>query len=228
MTNTILELRNISKRYGDKKVLNDISLKVNLGDMILIKGSSGAGKSTLLNILAFLEAKDCGEIFWKGKNIDSLTIKEKKGIRKREMGFIFQEFNLFENLTVKENLDVVLSLTTKTTKEDRKGRIKEYLQKFQMEDRGDTYVKLLSGGERQRVAIVRTFLTDSTIVFADEPSANVDDKNKDIIKGYLVELKNAGKSIVIVSHDDYYDKIANRIYEIKNGYIKKIPGEGER
>ncbi|EOD00246.1 ABC transporter ATP-binding protein [Caldisalinibacter kiritimatiensis] len=221
MTNTIIKLKNVSKRYGNKKVLDNVSLKLNAGELVIIKGNSGAGKTTLLNILAFLETKDTGEFLWKGQKTENLNTKQKKNIRRTEMGFIFQDFNLFENLTVEENLEVFLSLTTEMKKDEIQKKIKEYLKKFQMEDRKKTHTRFLSGGERQRVAIMRAFLINSSIVFADEPSANIDDENKRIISDYLIELKEAGKSIVIVSHDDYYDKLADKIYVLKNGNLSE-------
>lgn len=221
VTSTIIELKNVSKKYGDKIILDNVSLKLNTGELVIIKGISGAGKTTLLNILAFLETKDSGELFWKNQNIDILSSKEKKNIRRTEMGFIFQDFNLYENLTVEENLEIFLSLATEMKKNEIQRQIKEYLDKFHMEDRRKTYARLLSGGERQRVAVMRAFLINSSIVFADEPSANIDDENKRIIRDYLAELKIGGKSIIIVTHDDYYDKLADEIYVLKNGNLSE-------
>lgn len=222
MKETIIRLNKVSKKYHDKVVLSNVDLAIKQGELILIKGDSGEGKSTLLNILALLEPIDSGDIYWQEKNISLLDIKGKKRLRKINMSFIFQDYNLFEDLTLEENLKVFLRLSTNKKEDEIEADMHTYLKKFKMEDRKSIFIKLLSGGERQRIAIMRAFLANKSIIFADEPTANIDEENKKMIVNYFKEWKREGKVILLVSHDDFYDNIADDIYKLHKGNLSKV------
>ncbi|CDZ23168.1 hypothetical protein CCDG5_0017 [[Clostridium] cellulosi] len=219
MKETIIKLEKISKSYADKNVLKDISMEAAASEIVLIKGRSGAGKTTLLNICAFLENPDGGTYYWRGKNALELSAKEKRETRKNQMGFIFQDYNLFEDLTVQENLEIFLRYTLAPDREKAKEMITKNLERFNMSDRLKTKAKFLSGGERQRIAIIRAIMKNDAVIFADEPSANIDDFNREKIITWFTELKNNGHAVVLVSHDNDFDKIADRIYTLENGEL---------
>ncbi|MCT4687325.1 ABC transporter ATP-binding protein [Vallitalea sp.] len=219
MKETILRLSKVSKKYNNKVVLSNVDLELNKSEFILIKGESGEGKSTLLNVIAFLEPIDSGKIFWRQKDISTMDIKDKKNIRRSNIGYIFQDYNLFENLTLEENLKVFLRLSTNKKEFEIEKDIDKCLLKFKMSDRKKIFIKFLSGGERQRVAIMRAFLVDKSIILADEPTANIDEINKKRIIDYFNEWKNEGKAVILVSHDDFYDDIADKVYILKKGNI---------
>lgn len=193
-----IELRNINKTYGKRKIINNFSLNIYNNEMIAIVGKSGSGKTTLLNIIGLLDYDYDGEILI---NEEIVTSNEKitQNYHRSDIGFLFQNFALIENWTIKENLDVAKKYAEKVYTDEN---YKQILDKV-----GLGYCDLnqkvyeLSGGEQQRVAIARLLVKPCTIVLADEPTGSLDSNNQDVIVSLLTELKNDGKTIIIVTHD---------------------------
>lgn len=217
----IIKIKGVCKKYDEQKVLIDITVNFYEGKAYVIAGRSGSGKSTLLNICSFIENYDFGEVYFKGKNIKEIDEKEKAKIKREELGYIFQDFNLFEQLTLEENLDVYLSLVTNLNKDKRGEIIEKYLKEFDMLHKRKDLVKLLSGGERQRATVIRTLLLKKKIIFADEPSANIDDENVQIMIDVFKKLKEEGTTIIIVSHDNVFNELADEIFSIEDGRLIK-------
>lgn len=215
----LLEARNITKKYNDTPILTDISFSIDEGMIYLIKGRSGGGKSTLLNICSFLEDPDSGEIFFEERSSASMSEKEKKLILRDKIGYIFQDYNLFENLSVYDNMKIYLLATCNMKDAEMDRLIEEKLSLVGLLQMKDRKAKLLSGGERQRVALARVLLLDKKMIYADEPSANIDDGNIAIIKETFARIKENGTSLLVVSHDDVFDEISDRIFILEGGSL---------
>ncbi|MGI9530903.1 ABC transporter ATP-binding protein [Lutimonas sp.] len=222
MTN-ILNVKNLEKTYksGEKelKVLDDISFSIHTGDTFAIVGPSGSGKTTLLGLCAGLDQSDQGEIELCGTSINSLGEDERALLRNREVGFIFQDFQLLPTLTALENVTVPLEL-----KGLKKPEIiaKELLQKVGLGDRMDHYPSQLSGGEQQRVALARAFSNKPKILFADEPTGNLDAETSEKVVQLLFDLnKEAGTTLVIVTHDMELARMNKRILRLQRGKIMR-------
>ena len=222
MTN-ILNVKNLEKTYqsGEKelKVLDDISFSIQTGDTFAIVGPSGSGKTTLLGLCAGLDQANQGEIELCGTKINSLNEDERALLRNREVGFIFQDFQLLPTLTALENVTVPLEL--RGVKSPRK-IAKDLLEKVGLADRYDHYPSQLSGGEQQRVALARAFSNKPRILFADEPTGNLDAETSEKVVQLLFELnKEAGTTLVIVTHDMDLAKMTKRILRLQRGKIMK-------
>lgn len=207
---TMINLRRVKKEYHSKQVLENFSLKIEQGEMIGLMGPSGCGKSTILNILGLIEDFEEGEYaLFKQTNIKANTLKAQKIIREK-ISYLFQNFALIETETVSENLRLALTYTTLTNKE--KGAIIETALK-QVGLKGYQQMKVfqLSGGEQQRVAIARSIVKPSVLLLADEPTGSLDEKNRDIVLRQLVKMNQAGKTIVIVTHDQEVIKYCSRV-----------------
>ena len=188
-------ISNLKKSYGQNVIFNGISLSISDNGVTCLFGSSGSVKTTLINIIGQIEEYDSGKIVYDNKEI---TNKDRKAFLREKVGFIFQNFGLLENETVYENMMMVYKI--KKLKNPRRV-INEMLKRFNLEDMIDRPVYELSGGEQQRVAIAKVFLKDPDLVLADEPTASLDDDNKDIVLAMIDELRRSGKTIIIVSHD---------------------------
>lgn len=222
MTN-ILNVKNLEKTYqsGEKKlkVLDDISFSIQTGDTFAIVGPSGSGKTTLLGLCAGLDQANHGEIELCGTKINSLNEDERALLRNREVGFIFQDFQLLPTLTALENVTVPLEL--RGIKKPEK-IAKDLLGKVGLADRYDHYPSQLSGGEQQRVALARAFSNKPRILFADEPTGNLDAETSEKVVQLLFELnKEAGTTLVIVTHDMDLAKMTKRILRLQRGKIMK-------
>lgn len=217
--NNILEVRGLKKNYGENVILKDVNFELGHKQIIVIKGRSGCGKSTLLNICSMLETQDDGTILFKGIDLNSYSYIQKQNILKNDIGYIFQDFNLFENMSVYENLYIYLQLVSDISKDQMIELMKVTLSEVGLQNKLYSKVKLLSVGEKQRVAISRTLLKRRNIVFADEPSANVDDENAENMVNIFRKLKEKGTSMIIVSHDDVFDCIADKIYRLEGGIL---------
>lgn len=193
--NMEIYISNLKKSYGQNVIFNGISLSISDNSVTCLFGSSGCGKTTLINIIGQIEEYDSGKIVYDNKEI---TNKDRKAFLREKVGFIFQNFGLLENETVYENMMMVYKI--KKLKNPRRV-INEMLKRFNLEDMIDRPVYELSGGEQQRVAIAKVFLKDPDLVLADEPTASLDDDNKDIVLAMIDELRRSGKTIIIVSHD---------------------------
>lgn len=215
----LLEVRNIAKKYDNTSILTNISFSIDEGMIYLIKGRSGGGKSTLLNICSFLENPDSGEIFFEEKSTASMNEKEKKLILRDKIGYIFQDYNLFESLTVYDNMKLYLLSTCNMPDVEMNKLIEEKLSLVGLLEMKDRKAKLLSGGERQRVTLARVLLLDKKIIYADEPSANIDEGNIEIIKETFARIKKNGTSLLIVTHDDVFDTLSDRIFILEGGSL---------
>ena len=185
----MIDVRKITKKYKEKTIFEHLSFSVPAGSMLAITGESGIGKTTLLNCLGQLETINEGEILI---NSQKISRKNRKTFFREQAGFLFQNYALIDNETVKQNLTLV-------SKEEQK--IKESLEKFQVDHLIDKKIFLLSGGEQQRVALARLFLKEPKIIFADEPTASLDQKNKGIVLQALQELNAKGATVLVVTHD---------------------------
>lgn len=194
---TLIKLENITKTFNGNPIFANFNLEIEKGEFLGISGKSGAGKSTLLNIIGLLEECE-GNIIIRGKKIDNINSKEARIVLKNEIGYLFQNYALIDDLTVYENLNIIFDNIPK--KERRTLALRE-LNKLGLGDVLNKKIYQLSGGEQQRVAIVRLILRNSEIILADEPTGSLDKKNGDIIMSLLKELHKEGKTIIMVSHD---------------------------
>jgi len=226
LTKKIVIAENISKIYGsgNSKViaLDGVNLEIFAGEIVAILGPSGSGKTTLLNILAGLDLPTSGRVFIENKDITSMSEEERTRFRGKNMGFIFQFFNLVPVLTAVENVELPLLLNGVDYSTARK-RALELLERMNVAHRKDAYPSQLSGGEQQRVSIARALATNPKIIWADEPTGALDEKNGEQIKRLIVELnREYGTTFVIVTHDLNVARIANRIIRMNSGKIVSI------
>ena len=222
--NKLIELNNISERFKTCNVLNNISLNVYEKDMIAIVGKSGSGKSTLLNIMGLFLKPDGGKYFIQGKDVDGLKEKEMAKLRNSFFGFVVQDFALIDGLSVYKNIMIPINyLKSKKEKEISKSRINGILKSLDIYDKKSEPVYNLSGGQKQRAAIARALVNDSKIILADEPTGALDSKNNLSIMNIFKELNNAGKTIILVTHDNDVANTCNKIISISDGniYVKE-------
>jgi len=220
--NNILKLTNVSKIYqlGDNKIiaLNKVDFMVNEGEFVAVIGPSGSGKSTMLQVASILAKPTDGKIYLNGKDVTKFNEIERARIRNKEIGFIFQQFNLLKKTSAIENVALPL-LYAGIDKKPRLRRAKEILEKLGLGDRLKNTPAQLSGGQQQRVAIARALVNDPSIIFADEPTGNLDSKSGDDVEKILKDLNKEGKTIVMVTHELDITKIAKRMIVIKDGQI---------
>ena len=218
----IIKLSNVSKHYfiGKEKlqVLNNINLTVNLGDFLAITGESGSGKSTLMNILGFLDIHDSGKYFFKGKNTKEFSEITLSKIRWRNIGFIFQNFNLLPHLTAYQNVELPL-IYNKVPKKQRKELCLTALKRVGLTDRANHKPSQLSGGQKQRVAIARAIALSPPLILADEPTGNLDPVSSNEILKILQNLNNDGTTIVIITHDALIANKTKSKIKLTNGKI---------
>jgi len=219
----MIEVRDISKTYrtGDveTEVLKGISFSIKEGEFVAIVGPSGSGKSTLMHILGCLDTPTSGYYFFEGKDVSKLSDDELAEIRKKKIGFVFQAFNLLPRATVLRN--VVLPLTYADVSKDKREEIaKKALSGAGLEERHFQHLSnQLSGGEMQRVAIARAQVNDPKIVFADEPTGNLDSKTGEIVLQTFQNLNRQGRTIILITHEKYIASHAKRIISLKDGQI---------
>lgn len=218
MTETILEIKNLKKSYGKNEVLKDISLSVKKGEVISIIGSSGSGKSTFLRSINLLESPSGGEILYHGDNVlekgyDLTTYRER-------LGMVFQSFNLFENLNVLENAIVAQTTVLKRDRKEAESIAKANLEKVGM---GEQYWKAkpkqLSGGQKQRVAIARALVNNPEMIVADEPTGSLDSQSQENVLEIFKELAEAGKTVIIVTHNPEVADYADVVIKMKDGEV---------
>ncbi|KGJ26652.1 ABC transporter ATP-binding protein [Staphylococcus epidermidis] len=228
---TILQAKQIAKTYGNKQteqeVLKDIDLSIEAGEFVAIMGPSGSGKTTLLNVLSSIDYLTHGSIILDGQQLEKLSNKALSEIRKKDIGFIFQEYNLLHTLTVKENIMLPLSVQKLNKKEmnERYQRITQALNIFEISDK---YPSDISGGQRQRTSAARAFITYPKIIFADEPTGALDSKNtRDLLQRFqkINELYNA--TIVMVTHDPLAASFSERVIMLKDGQVFTEIYQGE-
>ena len=219
----LLKVEKIKKSYrestGKLKVLRGIDLSVKKGDMIAIIGESGSGKSTLLHLLGMLDSADEGEIFYSGKKI-SVNNKNINEFRNKKVGFVFQFHYLLEDFTAEENVAMPMFIASRNYKKSIK-KAKNLLKALDIQDRGTHYPNQLSGGEQQRVAVARALINDPEIIFADEPTGNLDEHHSDELINLMIELnRKNGQTFVIVTHNLEIAKRMHKIYTLKNGVLE--------
>jgi ABC-type lipoprotein export system ATPase subunit len=216
---TILSGTNLSKKYGDLEVVKGVSITVNEGEFVCLVGKSGCGKTTLLSLLSGLEKPTQGKVSLDGREITSSSEDELALFRRDNVGFIFQSFNLIPTLSAWENVALPL-FPIKMTSEERRLRATELLGKMELGHRIEHLPSALSGGEKQRVAIARALVNNPKIIFADEPTGNLDSSTGKAIMGILNKLhKEEGVAILMVTHEDELAKTANRLVRMKDGEI---------
>lgn len=201
-------LENINKTFGEKSLFSNFNLTIEDNTIVGIFGESGAGKTTLLNMIGIIEPIDDGIIYFDDQRINYK--KDQRKLLKNNISFIFQNFGLLENESVRNNL-MMLSKFDRVKKDVAEVRIKSVLGTLGLHYQLDQKVFTLSGGEQQRIAIAKVILKDSSLILADEPTASLDDKNKQFIMEQLVKLKEMGKTIVIVSHDTQIKQICDQV-----------------
>lgn len=200
------------------KALNEVTLHVEQGEFVAIMGPSGCGKSTLLNILGTLDSPTSGSYFFEGKQVDKMNENQLTALRKNNLGFIFQSFNLIDELTVYENVELPLVYMGIKTAQ-RKEKVNKVLEKVNLLHRANHYPQQLSGGQQQRVAIARAVVTDCKLLLADEPTGNLDSVNGVEVMELLSELNRQGTTIIIVTHSQRDATYAHRIIRLLDGQL---------
>ncbi len=224
MTNksSVLELKNVSKHYqiGTNKIkaLNKINFKAYEGELVAIMGPSGSGKSTFLQVSSILAQPTSGHIYLKNKEVTQYNEVDRAKIRNKEIGFIFQQFNLLKKTSALENVALPL-VYAGIKKRQRQERAKQMLKKVGLGERLHNTPAQLSGGQQQRVAIARALVNHPSIIFADEPTGNLDSKSGTEVEQMLQDLNKEGKTIIIVTHEEQTAKIAKRLVYLKDGAI---------
>ncbi|KGK02822.1 ABC transporter ATP-binding protein [Pseudoalteromonas tetraodonis] len=209
----------VSTLEGELSILSDISFNVKHGESVAVVGTSGSGKSTLLSLLAGLDTASSGEVMLDGEPLHELDEEARAALRAAKVGFVFQSFMLVQSLTALENVMLPAELAGK---EDAKEQALALLEKVGLSHRVDHYPSQLSGGEQQRVAIARAFVGSPKILFADEPSANLDSKNGHMIESLLFDLnKQNGTTLILVTHDEALAQKCERIIQIEAGELVK-------
>jgi putative ABC transport system ATP-binding protein len=216
---SILSGTDLSKKYGDLEVVKNVSLTIDAGEFVCLVGKSGCGKTTLLSLLSGLEKPTKGRVILNGKEIDGASEDELALFRRENVGFIFQSFNLIPTLSAWENVALPL-FPLKMTSEERRKRATELLGKMELGHRLEHLPSALSGGEKQRVAIARALINNPKIIFADEPTGNLDSSTGEAIMDILGKLhRNEGVAILMVTHEAELAKAANRVIRMKDGEV---------
>lgn len=209
----MIKLENVTKTIGKKVILENLSLKINQGDLVAIVGKSGSGKSTLLNLLGLIDGDYNGhyEIFGQ-QNVPVNSVKSQTIIREH-ISYLFQNFALIDNETVEYNLMLALKYV-KLSKKDKVKRIEEILERVELPSTLHQKVSELSGGEQQRIAVARAILKPSQLLLADEPTGSLDPENRDLVLNFLLDMNKEGKTVIIVTHDAYVAQQCHRVIEL--------------
>lgn len=220
MSDKIIKVKDLKKDYINEeivtKVLYGLNFEIKAGEFLAIIGPSGSGKSTLMHILGFLDTPTSGKYIFKDRDVSNLDDDQLAKIRNEEVGFVFQTFNLLPKTTVYENVKLPLLYSNL---KDHDQKVKEAVKSVGLLHRINNLSNQLSGGERQRVAIARALVTNPSIIFADEPTGNLDTKSGQAVMGILEELNNSGHTIILVTHEQYTAQHAQRIIKIIDGQI---------
>ena len=218
----MIKLENIEKIFRTEEVetvaLNKVSLEVKKGEFVAIMGPSGCGKSTLLNILGLLDNPTSGTYYLDGQEVGQLKESQRTKVRKGEIGFVFQSFNLIDELNVAENVELPLTYLG-VAKKERQQRVKEILQRMSISHRAGHFPQQLSGGQQQRVAIARAVVMQPKLILADEPTGNLDSKNGQEVMQLLTQLNAEGTTVVMVTHSQRDAGYAQRIINLLDGQV---------
>lgn len=219
---SVIRLENISKVFETQTVrthaLSSIDLTVNRGEYLAIAGPSGCGKSTLLSILGLLDVASSGSYYLDGKSVTGLGAKQRAQVRNRQIGFVFQSFNLLADRTVAQNVELPLTYRGMNSEERRK-KVMDALERVGMTSRAEHYPAQLSGGQQQRVAVARAVAGDPAILLADEPTGNLDSKNGAAVMELLRELHRGGATVCLVTHDPRFAEDAERVVQLLDGEL---------
>jgi putative ABC transport system ATP-binding protein len=218
----MIKIENLEKIYRtvevQTKALNKVSLHVSEGEFVAIMGPSGCGKSTLLNIIGLLDEPDGGSIQFEGKEIAHYKERQRAELRKKHLGFVFQSFNLIDELTVVENVELPL-LYLGIGAAERKQKVEQVLEKMQLMHRRNHFPQQLSGGQQQRVAVARAVINSPRLILADEPTGNLDSSNGNEVMELLTELNEAGTTIIMVTHSEHDARYAHRVIRLLDGEV---------
>lgn len=218
----MLKITNLQKIFSTEEVettaLNGIDVEIKDGEFVAIMGPSGCGKSTLLNILGLLDNPSEGSYDFYGTEVANMSERQRAQIRKGNIGFVFQSFNLIDELTVYENVELPL-LYLKTPTDERKQRVEASLERMSMMHRRNHFPQQLSGGQQQRTAIARAVVATPKIILADEPTGNLDSKNGEEVMNLLKQLNEAGTTIIMVTHSPYDAGFAHRTVNLFDGKV---------
>ncbi len=216
----MIQINNLTKVYRTEEVettaLNNLSMEVKKGEFVSVMGPSGCGKSTLLNILGLLDEPDSGSFLFNSIEVSKFNERKRAGLRKKNIGFVFQSFNLIDELTVFENVELPLIYNGYKSAE-RKEKVLAVLDKVQIMHRKNHYPQQLSGGQQQRVAVARAVVNDPKLILADEPTGNLDSSNGNEVMQMLTDLNEQGTTIIMVTHSEHDARYSQRIIRMLDG-----------
>lgn len=219
---SMIKITNLEKFYRTEEVetvaLNGVSIDVAKGEFVSIMGPSGCGKSTLLNILGLLDDPDGGSYLFNDIEVAKFNERKRSDLRKHNIGFVFQSFNLIDELTVYENVELPL-IYTKTPAAERKRKVEAVLDKVQIMHRRNHFPQQLSGGQQQRVAVARAVVNNPKLILADEPTGNLDSSNGNEVMQLLTDLNEQGTTIVMVTHSEHDSRYSHRIIRMLDGQV---------
>ena len=202
----------------ETSALNNVNIKINKGEFVAIMGPSGCGKSTLLNIIGLLDNPSDGELYFDGQEIASFKERQRTNLRKGNIGFVFQSFNLIDELNVFENIEMPL-VYLKMSARERKERVQKVMERMQIAHRAKHFPQQLSGGQQQRVAFARAVVANPKLILADEPTGNLDSKNGAEVMNLLRQLNEDGTTIVMVTHSAEHAEYAHRVINLFDGHV---------
>lgn len=218
----MIKTTNLTKVYRSDEVettaLNEVNIEIKEGEFVSVMGPSGCGKSTLLNVLGMIDSPTAGDYFFNDKEVGRLSESKRSDVRKHNLGFVFQSFNLIDELTVFENVELPM-LYTKVPSAERKKRVNELLEGMNIMHRRNHFPQQLSGGQQQRVAVARAVVNKPRLILADEPTGNLDSSNGDEVMKILSELNAGGTTILMVTHSQYCAEFGNRIIRMLDGKV---------
>lgn len=218
----MIKTNNLKKIYLTEEVettaLNNVNIQIEQGEFVSIMGPSGCGKSTLLNVLGLLDNPTDGEYYFLDHEVSKYTERQRANLRKENIGFVFQSFNLIDELTVFENVELPL-LYLKYSSGDRKKKVDQVLENMNIMHRANHFPQQLSGGQQQRVAVSRAIVGSPKMILADEPTGNLDSAHGDEVMNILTHLNEAGTTIVMVTHSPTYAEYGNRIIHLFDGHV---------
>jgi len=218
----MIKITDLQKLYRTEEVetiaLNNLSMEVKKGEFIAVMGPSGCGKSTLLNIVGLLDDLDGGSYLFNDIEVAQFNERKRSDLRKHNIGFVFQSFNLIDELTIFENVELPL-IYTKVPAAERKKRVEEVLEKVQIMHRRNHFPQQLSGGQQQRVAVARAVVNNPKLILADEPTGNLDSNNGSAVMQLLTELNEQGTTVVMVTHSEHDARYSDRIIRMLDGQI---------
>lgn len=223
MSEPVLQMHAVCKTFFTDEIetlaLNSVQLSVSAGEFVAITGPSGCGKSTLLSVIGLLDEANSGEYRLQGEPVQQLSNRQRAQKRNRDIGFVFQAFNLISDLSVAENIALPLSYRDDLSKKERAERVQQMLEKVDMAHRANHYPAQLSGGQQQRVAIARALAGNPRLLLADEPTGNLDSRNAEIVMRLLQQLHREGCTIIMVTHDPHLAALADRQIALFDGRI---------